>query len=63
MDIIKVIRQMGYIFSLLVLILGFGLLYYETQEPFSSLFTAILAAILVLGSFTTVRWLLQVFLK
>lgn len=51
------IKWAGYITSLLVLIFSFFISYNETQEIFSSLSIAILASLMVWGTFIIMGWL------
>lgn len=57
------IKWVGYLASLLVLVFGFLILYNETQEIFSSLSMAVLASLMVLGTFIIMGWLAQMLIK
>lgn len=59
----SMIRMIGYISSLLVLVFGFLILYNETQAVLSSLSFAVLAAIMVWGTFIIISWLAQMIIK
>lgn len=57
------IKLAGYITSLLVLVLGFIILYNETNQILNSALFAALAALMVWGTFIIMRWLAQILIK
>lgn len=63
MDIVLIIKWLGYVVSAAFLFFGFLLFYHNTGEVISSATAAILSAALTLVSFIMLRWLVQVFLK
>lgn len=63
MQSITWIKITGYIFSFLTLVGGYVIMYRESGEFFSSLGAALLGFMMVLGTFTVIRWLAQVILK
>lgn len=63
MQTLSRIQLVGNIVSFLVLIIGFLIMYRETGEVISSVAAAVLAAVMVWGTFIIMKWLAQVFLK
>jgi hypothetical protein len=53
------VKYFGYIATGVVFLLGFLLFYYETADLIGSLFAALCSALLVLGSFIIISWILQ----
>jgi hypothetical protein len=56
-------KQVEYIATLAIFLLGFFLFYSQTAELLSSLVAAVLSAALVWISFIMIGWLSQVFTK
>lgn len=57
------IRRLSYVASALIFIFCFILFYNDSKETISSLFAALLTALLTLVSFIMIGWLIQVFTK
>lgn len=53
------IKSIGFGITLAVFFLGFFLFYYQTNDPIGSLFAALCAALLVLGSLVVISWVAQ----
>jgi hypothetical protein len=56
-----IVNTAGWITAFIVFLLTFFLFFSETQEFFNCLIAAILAAVLVLGVWVVVTWIIQVF--
>jgi hypothetical protein len=56
-------KWFGYLASLAILIFGFFLFYWETNEWIGSLLAASLSAALAFGAFIVMRWFIDVFVK
>lgn len=63
MSEIPKVGSTGFIFTLTVLVLGFLILYWNSNEWISSLFAAVLTAILAFASYIMILWLAKVFSK
>jgi hypothetical protein len=57
------IRLVNYISSILVFILGFFILYSETNQILNSFFIALLASFMVWATFIIMGWLAKMFIK
>lgn len=53
------IKYLGYVSTAVVFLLAFLLFYYQTGDVVGSLFAALCSALLVLGSFIILSWILQ----
>ena len=58
MTFVSKLHYAGYMTTALVFVLGFALFYYQTSDAIGSLFAALCSALLVLGSFIIVTWVI-----
>lgn len=59
----SLVKRVGLPVTFVVFILTFFILFRETREFFSSLTASILGAILILGMFIVIGWIIQIFKK
>lgn len=59
----KRIKLIGYISTFLSFILSFSILYKETAQPVSSFLFALLAALMIWGTFIIIGWLASILIK